>query len=111
MATAIDVGNPWRWWYEDDPGLQYQMARPQTGSPSFVDYFRQPGAEARVFGDFDTAQARLAAQGLAPNIKSIDFLNDYPFWTEYTRLGPTQRGDTPSVRFAPPGSFRITAGF
>ena len=107
----MDVDNPWRWWFEDDPSLQYQMARPQTGSPSYLDYFRQPSAEARVFGDWETANARLAAQGLPPNIKSIDFLNEYPFWTEYARLGPSQRGGSTNVRFAPPGSFRIPPGF
>jgi hypothetical protein len=103
--------NPWRWWFEEDPGLTYQLQRPQTGSPSFMDYYRAPSTEGRVFGDYQVAQGRKAEQGLAPDINWYDYLADYPFLLEYSKLSPRQRGGPSERNFAPRASWNIPPGY
>ena len=100
--------NPWRWWAEDFPAETYQALRPRTGSPGFVDFYRQTSGERRVEQDFQAANSQRALQGLAPNLNRIDFLQDYPFLLEYQRLSPTQRGG--SRISGPRASFNLTAG-
>jgi hypothetical protein len=109
MPRSLD--NPWRWWFEEEPATTYQLQRPQTGSPSFLDYYRSPANEGRVFGDYNLANARLAEQGLPPNIAYYDYLADYPFQTEYARRSPTQRGGTRPSTFGTRSVWRIPPGY
>jgi hypothetical protein len=103
--------NPWRWWFEESPGLTYQLRRPQMGSPSFQDYYRAPSTEGRVFGDYELANARLAEQGQTPNLNWYDYLADYPFMLEYTKRSPRQRGEPSDQSFAPRAAWNIPPGY
>jgi hypothetical protein len=98
--------NPWRWWFEEDPALTYQLQRPQSGPPSFMDYYRQPSNEGRVFGDYQTALGRRAEQGQPPDINYYDYLADYP-----SKLSPNQRGGTPAKTFAPGSRWMLPPGY
>jgi hypothetical protein len=115
MATPVNYqspqDNPWRWWFEEEPSLTYQLQRPQSGSRSYLDYYRQPSSEGRVFGDWELANARLAEQGIPPNINWYDYLADYPFLMEYQKRSPRERGITPERTFAPGAVWRIPEGY
>lgn len=90
--------NPWLPWFEDDPDLAYYAMRPQSGAPSFLDYWRQRGGQ--TWGDYQGALGQMMLRGQAPILTYPDFLKSYPFMQRYAQLGPEQRGDNPS-RFAP----------
>jgi len=64
-----------------------------------------------VFGDYELANARLAEQGLPPDINWYDYLADYPFLMEYQRRSPRERGIRPERVFAPGAMWRLPEGY
>ena len=83
--------NPWLAYLDENFGLAFNAFRPQTGSRAFQDFFRNRGP--RIEQDFQTANARLALSGQAPNLDPTDFLRDFNFRNEFLNQTPSQRGD------------------
>lgn len=83
---------------EANPDILFQAMRPQSGPPSFVDYFR--GRQPQVLGNYLGSLGRAALAGEAPTQTLQSYLGAYPWLQRWQGLSPSQRGDQ-SSRFAP----------
>jgi hypothetical protein len=88
----------WREWLEEYPEIAYGAFRPQTGSPSFIDYWK--GHQGDVYSDYLASLGRMTLGGQPPSLDYSSFLGNYPWMQYWQGLSPTQRGEYPS-RFAP----------
>lgn len=85
-----NLNNPWRDFLNEEPDIAYNALRPQTGSNSFLDYWRTRAGQVR--NDYLGVLGQTALRGEAPNLEFPDFLEQFPFLSRYAELGPRQRG-------------------
>jgi hypothetical protein len=82
--------NPWAYWFDEEPRAAFEALRPQQGSFSFLDYWRNQFP--RLQSDFMGAQGREVLAGRPPSLEFPDYLTDYPWMNEWLRLSPQARG-------------------
>lgn len=90
--------NIYRDWLEETPSALYGAMRPQTGSQPFMDYWK--GQQGNVWEDYWSKLGTMALGGQAPSLNYSDFLSNYPWMSDWLKMGPGQRGERSSL-FAP----------
>lgn len=91
--------NVWsREWLNEFPEAAYGAYRPQTGSRSFLDYWK--GQQGNVYNDWWERMGSMARLGQPPNLEFPDFLQGYPWMQRWWELSPSERGERPTL-FAP----------
>ena len=88
----------WSQWLNETPDILYAAMRPQTGTRSFMDYWR--GQQGNVYSDYLGRLGGMALGGQNPTLNYSDYLQDYPFLSKWSGMSPGERGEQPQ-RFAP----------
>jgi len=98
IGKPENIENIWDWYLEDYPEIAFQGLLPQTGAPSFLDYWRKQ--YGKLWGEYQGRLGRQALAGQPPSLNWADFLKGYPWLQRYLGLSPEERGER-AQQFAP----------
>ena len=91
--------NPWADFLRDVPDVAYAAYRPQTGAPSFLNYWRK---NRGVFEqDYLGALGQQSLGGSVPSLTQYDYLQSYPFKQNWLQMSPAQRGGQRQSMYSP----------
>ena len=98
--------NIWRdEFLNDQPEIAYAAYRPQSGSNSFLDYWRKAYGDVR--NQYEQQLGGMALAGQPPALNWTDMLAGYPFMQRYAGLSPQERGGQRESDFAPGLRWRL----
>ena len=95
---AVNYGDIYKAFGEENPDILYAAMRPQQGSLNFLDWARN--LYPKVSTDYLGTQTRTGLAGGTPDWSFANWLKPYPFLRQYQSLSPQQRGENPQS-FAP----------
>ena len=81
---------PYSPWLEDTWSALYHGMTPKTGGQGFVNYWK--GGESSVYNQYLGKLGSMALSGQEPNLSAYDFLNQFPWQSQYMNQTPSRRG-------------------